>query len=216
MPRSPRLHAPNLVYHIYARGNNREAIFFEKGNYERFLLNLEKYRIPLQYKIFAYCLLRNHFHLLLQVGNTSISKIMQIVMTAYTMYINKKYEHVGHIFQGRFQSIIVDKNTYFLQVFRYIHLNSVKAGLALNPQDYPWSSYSRYETQRADGMPFLEIAEVLPLFSQDSKKQRNLLHEFTLGGLQDTFDPFKEQVRGVLGSAKFRQKLTKVFRGVRP
>ncbi|OGG27101.1 hypothetical protein A2960_03100 [Candidatus Gottesmanbacteria bacterium RIFCSPLOWO2_01_FULL_39_12b] len=140
---------------------------------------------------------------------------MQILMTAYTMYINKKYDRVGHIFQGRFQSIIVEKESYLLQVHRYIHLNPLKAGLVNSLQDYPWSSYTSYFTS-IDGLPSLDTKGILEMFSPDPARQKQLLHEFTLAGLKEEFNPIKKQIRGVLGSSKFSQKLTRMLKGVRP
>lgn len=215
MPRSPRLHAPDLLYHVFARGNNREPIFFEESDYQRFLTNLERFRIPLEYTLYAYCLLPNHFHVLIQVDKIDLSKIMQILMTAYTMYINRKYGRVGHVFQGRFQSIIVEKETYLLQVQRYIHLNPVEARLVDRPDMYPWSSYKQYFNKRS-GLPEIDSSVILEMFSDNTVMQKQLFHEFTLAGMKEEFDPIKEQVRGVLGSSKFAQKLTKVFKGVRP
>lgn len=215
MPRSPRLHAPNLLYHVFARGNNRESIFFEDSDYQRFLSNLEKFRITLEYTIYAYCLLPNHFHILIQVNKINLSKIMQILMTAYTMFINRKYGRVGHVFQGRFQSIIVEKETYLLQVQRYIHLNPVKARLVNRPETYPWSSYKLYFT-KGNGFSDINTSVILDMFSDNTVKQKYLFREFTLVGLKEEFDPVKEQVRGVLGSAKFAQKLTKILKGIRP
>lgn len=215
MPRSPRLHAPNLLYHVFARGNNRESIFFEDSDYQRFLSNLEKFRISLEYTIYAYCLLPNHFHILIQVNKINLSKIMQILMTAYTMFINRKYGRVGHVFQGRFQSIIVEKETYLLQVQRYIHLNPVKARLVNRPETYPWSSYKLYFT-KGNGFSDINTSVILDMFSDNTVKQKYLFREFTLVGLKEDFDPVNEQVRGVLGSAKFAQKLTKILKGIRP
>src|SRR3989344_1494867 len=215
MPRSPRLNVPDLIYHVFSRGNNRENVFFEEKDYHRFLDNLERFSTSFHYDIYAYCILPNHFHLLLRTHSTSLSKIMQVLMTAYTMYANKKYQRVGHIFQGRFHSIVVEKETYLLQVFRYIHLNPVEAGLADAPENYPWSSYQFYLTE-INRIPWLSYTEVLEMFSKDITKQIQLLKEFTIFEISGTFDPMKEQVRGVLGSNKFHQKLTKVWRGVGP
>lgn len=215
MPRPSRLHAPGLFYHVFARSNNREPIFFTEESYQRFLANLERFRTSLNYKIYAYCLLPNHFHLLLQVDKINISKIMQILMTAYTMYVNKKYDRVGHIFQGRFQSIIVEKETYLLQVHRYIHLNPLKAGLVDDLEMYSWSSYKQYFA-KGNGLPKIDTSLVLGMLSQTTSKQKQIFQEFTRAGLKEEFDPLKKQARGILGSSKFMQKLTKVLKGVRP
>lgn len=215
MARNPRIHAPGLIYHVFARGNNKEPIFFGTSNYKRFLNNLERFHKSLQYTPYAYCLLPNHFHLLLKVSDITLSKIMQTLMTAYTMYINKKYQRVGHLFQGRFGSIIIEKDQYLLQVVRYIHLNSVKAGLVDNLVEYQWSSYPQYLGKLVQ-LPALDTAEILGMLSDKSLRQRQLFQEFTMAGIDNGFDPIKEQTRGVLGGSKFMQKLTKVSRGVRP
>ena len=136
-------------------------------------------------------------------------------MTAYTMYVNKKFDRAGHIFQGRYKSIIVEKESYLFQVHRYIHLNPVKAGLVQTPQIYPWSSYQDYLSQRKD-MPVLDVAEILGMFSENPDNQKKLLQEFTAEATKEEFDPFQKQTRGILGSQKFMLKLTKVLRGVRP
>lgn len=216
MPRALRLYVPDILYHVFSRGNNRDPIFFEKGNYVRFLQNLERYRQIHRFKLFAYSLLPNHFHLILQAGPVPLSKIMQTMLTAYTMYLNKKYDRVGHVFQGRFQSIIIDKESYFLEVLRYTHLNAVRAGLTDTPDTHLWSSYRRYLYRDSLSIPKLEIKEVLAYYSEKPAKQIKQFHEFTLDGLKGRFDPFKEQTRGILGSTKFRQKITKVLKGIRP
>lgn len=215
MPRSPRIYAPNLIYHLFSRGNNRESVFFERSDYQRFLTNLERFRPTLKYTLYAYSLLPNHFHLLLKAGEVHISKIMQRIMTAYTMYINKKHERVGHVFQGRFGSIIVEKETYLLTVQRYIHLNPVRAGLVSDPKLYPWSSFKRYFLLNGE-LPQIDRQEILEMFSSDSVKQLKLFYEFTLEGIKEEFNPLTEQRRGILGGSKFIQSLTKVFKGVRP
>lgn len=215
MPRSPRIYAPGLIYHLFSRGNNREPVFFETSDYQRFLTNLERFRSPLKYTLYAYSLLPNHFHLLLKVGEVHISKIMQRIMTAYTMYINKKHDRVGHIFQGRFGSIIVEKETYLLAVQRYIHLNPVRAGLAGDPKLYPWSSFKRYFLPNRE-LPQINTQEILEMFSQNTSKQLKLFHEFTLEGIKEAFDPLTKQSRGILGGSKFVQNLTRVLKGVRP
>jgi hypothetical protein len=137
---------------------------------------------------------------------------MQVIMTAYSMYANKKYRHIGHLFQGRFGSIIVEKETYFLQVLRYIHLNPVKAGLAASPEEYPWSSYRQYLGDTGKNLPYLEISEVLPMFSLEKSRQAILFRDFTLAGLTEDFDPTKTQVRGILGSLSYHQYLNRVLR----
>ncbi len=215
MPHLPRIHTPGLYYHVYARGNNRDPIFFDERDYRRFLTKLEEYRRELPFVLYAYCLLPNHFHILLKVKKYTLTTIMQKLMTSYTMYINKKHDRVGHVFQGRYQSIIVEKETYLLQVLRYIHLNPVKAGFVDLPHLYPWSSYSYYLSNQPTH-PRLKTNEILGMFSENTSKQKQLFQEFTLGGIGSDFDPLKDHIRGILGGDKIFKKLAKSFKGSYP
>ncbi|MCL4359642.1 transposase [Patescibacteria group bacterium] len=215
MARSARISSEGLLYHIFSRGNNREPIFLESSNYLRFLSNLDRFQSAYSYKVYGYCLMPNHFHLLLETKFPNISKIMQVVMTAYTMYLNKKYNRVGHVFQGRFKSIVVQKENYLLQVLRYIHLNPVKSGLVPTPEGYPWSSYHAYLTP-APHKVTLATDDVLSLYSPNLKRSRVLFEEHTRETDMPEFDPFQMQVRSVIGDEKFAMKLTKVLRGSRP
>lgn len=215
MARLLRINANTLIYHVFSRGNNRDPVFFKTADYQRFLDNLDRYQEELGYKLYAYCLLPNHFHLLLVPQKKSLSAIMQILITAYTMYVHKKHNRVGHIFQGRFKSIVVEKEAYLLEVSRYIHLNPVRAGLVDAVEEYPWSSYQKYLAAGGD-KPSVSIEEILAIFSSDPVRQKQLFIEFTQAGLGKDFDPEREQTRGVLGSAKFYQRITKVLAGSRP
>lgn len=214
MARLPRISSEQYFYHVFSRGNNREPIFFEPADYERFLQNLDRYQPDFGYRLYTYCLMPNHFHILLRPGKTELSRFMQTLMTAYSMYVNKRYNRVGHIFQGRFKSIIVEKESYLLEVLRYIHLNPVRAGLVARAEEYPWSSYVKYMST-GGGKPKIEIDEILSLFSQQTINQKQNFKEFTEAGLGTDFDPEKLQARGVLGTARFHQALAKVLKGKR-
>lgn len=144
MPRCARLAYPDLFYHIINRGLERRNIFIDEADYLRFLENLLKYKKKFDWIIYCYCLLPNHFHLLIQTRKDPLGKIMKCLQTAYGVWFNKKYGRIGPIFSGRYKSIIVQKDEYFLQVSKYIHLNPVKTNLCHNPLDYPYSSYQEY------------------------------------------------------------------------
>ena len=123
------------------RGIHRQAIYKEEGDYYAFLAimksALEKYDCILH----AYCIMTNHFHLLLGTGEVEISKFMKQLANCYAMYFNRKYGYKGHLFEGRYKAYLVESDSYFLQTSRYIHLNPVKAGIVAYPEDYRWSSY---------------------------------------------------------------------------
>jgi len=156
-------------YHIYNRGNNRGAIFFEQENYLYFLQGLKKYLLPAA-DIIAYCLMPTHYHLMVrvkqqtsevpktseisvkqtsEVSETSeVSRAMQKLLISYTKAINKRFERVGALFQGAFQSRPVTDSKYLLQLCRYIHANPVKDGLVTDPLDWPYSNYLDWIDER--------------------------------------------------------------------
>ncbi|MFA5936892.1 MAG: transposase [Candidatus Paceibacterota bacterium] len=165
--------APNTIVHIYNRGNNREKIFYDKSDYSAFLfriglclgidqetlkkeniLSVSNSRIRINpnnnlFKLHAFCLMPNHFHLLIeQCEDTPISKLISQVCTSYAMYINKKYKRVGHVFQDQFKSVLIDNDPQLIWTSAYIHMNPVKDGLVKNPEDYKWSSYIDFISNR--------------------------------------------------------------------
>jgi putative transposase len=147
----PRRNIPLIsgeYYHVYNRGNNRQDIFFERANYGFFLRQLRKYLIgPVTapwVTVVAYCLMPNHFHLLVRLHNELFSRRMQHHSISYTRAINERYRRVGALYQGQFRAILVDSNDYLLHLSRYIHLNPVAAHLVRQPEDWEFSSYREY------------------------------------------------------------------------
>lgn len=152
-------------YHIYARGNEKRKIFLRTGDYQRFLARLETYSLQANVKVLAFCLMPNHFHLLLQQGETSLGKLLQRLETAYAMYFNRRYDRVGHLFQGVFGAKIVTEDQYLLHLTCYIHRN---AGEILDGQSldsYPWSSYAEYLGIRQTWL-FVDPSLVLSMISE--------------------------------------------------
>ena len=144
MARRPRVFASGLLYHVIVRGNQRRKTFRSDGDYKAYLERLEKYRAKFRVRIYAYCLMPNHVHLLLETGAAPLAKFMQGLQQSYTQYFNRSYRKVGHLFQGRYKAIICDKDRYLLALVRYIHLNAVRAGLAKRPERYPHSGHNSY------------------------------------------------------------------------
>lgn len=143
MGRPVRIYYPGLIYHILNRGNNRQAVFVEAQDYQHYLEILQHYKEKFAFKLFAYCLMTNHIHLLLQVSEkASISKIMQAITIAHTRYYHYKYQASGHIWQGRFKSPIVSDDEYLLTTMRYIEQNPLRAGIVKNLKDYRYSSFT--------------------------------------------------------------------------
>lgn len=166
-------------YHIYNRGINRHAIFFTGANWGYFLTRLREYFTPDHADMVAYCLMPNHYHLLVHIRNENFGlKVMQPFSVSYTKSINKQENRVGPLFQGPFQAKRIDSESSLVQVSQYVHLNPVLAGLAFHPTQWKFSSYLDYVGLR-DGT-FPQSNRVLSYFSS-----REAYVEFVLAGLQD-------------------------------
>ncbi len=139
MVRRARERCESGVYHIVLKGINRQDIFFDEEDFQRFLNTLEKKKLENRFVVYGYCLMNNHVHILIREKNDKISRIMSRVGTSYAWWYNRKYGRSGHVFQGRYGSECVEDNTYLLTVVRYIHNNPVKAGMVKVPGDYQWS-----------------------------------------------------------------------------
>ena len=149
MPRQARRKSESGVYHIMLRGINKQVIFEDEEDNFKFLETLKKYKAISGYKIFAYCLMSNHVHLLLKVEKEDIDLIIKRVASSYVYWYNWKYKRNGHLFQDRFKSEPVENDSYFLTVVRYIHQNPLKAGVCKSIDGYNFSSYNEY-VKKAD------------------------------------------------------------------
>ena len=148
-----RIHLPDLIYHILNRGNNRQVVFIEDKDYLRYLEILKRYKEKFQFKIFAYCLMTNHIHLILQISDkATISKIMQSITIAHTRYYHYTYHSSGHVWQGRFRSPLVSSDEYLLAAMRYVEQNPLRAGIVDDLKDYPYSSFIANTTQGQDDL----------------------------------------------------------------
>jgi putative transposase len=142
MPRKPRFFLPGLAAHVVQRGNNRQPIFFERSDYERYLSLLGDGCDRYSCVIHAYALMTNHVHLLLTPAESqSVSRMMQYLGRHYVPYVNHKYSRSGTLWEGRFKASLVDTSSYLLACYRYIESNPVRAGMVANAGDYRWSSF---------------------------------------------------------------------------
>jgi putative transposase len=144
MPRQARAKSESGIYHIMARGINKQLIFEEQEDNYKFIEILGEYKAVSEYKIFAYCLMGNHFHLLLKVEKESLEQIMKKICGKYVYWFNGKYSRTGHLFQDRFKSEPIEDEKYLLTVLRYIHQNPVKADMVKKVAEYEYSSYNEY------------------------------------------------------------------------
>jgi putative transposase len=144
MARRPRTFVPGLFYHVVARGNHRQAIFLEDGDYRAYLVRLAHYQDRHEARVHAYCLMPNHVHVLIRTGRTPLSRLMQGLQQSYTQYFNRRHATVGHLFQGRYNAFPCADDPYLLTLVDYIHANPVRAGLVPSPEQYRYSSHRAY------------------------------------------------------------------------
>ncbi len=182
MPRKPRLHYPGAVYHVILRGNSGQDVFFDAGDRTRFFLLLQESVERFEYRIHAFCLMTTHLHLAIQVGDVPLSRIMQNIGFRYTQFINRKYERAGHLFQGRYKALMIDADSYLLELIRYIHLNPVRAGMVRRPEEYPWSSHSSY-LEAAPRPPWLTADWALAQFAGQAGPAAERFKRFVNDGL---------------------------------
>ncbi len=142
MPRTARITSTSNYYHILSRGIGKQMIFEDDSDYLYFLHKLKKTLEEDDFDVIAYCLMENHFHLLLRISS-GMDRIMKKICTSYAIYYNKKYERAGHLFQDRYKSVPIESEASLLNTVRYIHNNPVKAGICQADQ-YRWSSWNAY------------------------------------------------------------------------
>ena len=163
MARKPRLEYPGALYHVMCRGNNGEYILTEKEK-PIYLTLIKRYKERYDFKLYAYCIMDNHVHLLIETGETPLSRIMQGIQQSFTQQYNKKYNRTGHVFQQRYKAQHCDKERYLLQVIKYIHYNPVEAGIETG-LDYQWSSHGSYLYGKHN--PLVDLSFVLGIFSEN-------------------------------------------------
>jgi REP element-mobilizing transposase RayT len=159
MPRSPRLEYPDAAYHVTARGTQRGAIFLDDHDRVSLLTILTRALHVCEAQIFAYCLMGNHYHFVLQTRRANLSELMRRVNSLHSLAFNQRHGRRGPAFEGRFKALHVDRDAYLLAVCRYVDLNPVRAGLAESPEQWVWSSY-RAHTGRVRSPPWLATAEL--------------------------------------------------------
>jgi putative transposase len=183
MARKPRIHYPGALYHVILRGNARQDIFFEDADRYRFYLLLQEGTERFGHRIHAFCLMTNHVHLVVQVGDIPLSRIMQNISFRYTRWINRRQSRTGHLFQGRYKALLIDADSYLLELVRYIHLNPMRVGIASAPGDYPWTSHRAYLGM--DALPWLETDWILGSFGKRREQARKLYQQFIMDGIAE-------------------------------
>lgn len=218
MPRAPRIDVGGFVYHITARGDNREKVFVDPNDYAFYLDSIHKAKKRFPFYFYAYTFLPNHIHLLIEtVENNTVAKFMHLVQTRYTTYFNYKYKRCGHVFQGRYHNLVVEEESHLLQLLGYIHLNPVRAGLVEECGDYPYSSYRSYISP--DSNNIIDTAFILEQFasrkSTQVKRFKAFVDQQSYKKKPYTPDRYVKD-KNFLGSEEFREMvLERHFRGHR-
>ncbi len=181
MARPLRIEYPGAVYHITARGNAYQAIFLDGTDREKFLEILGQTVERFNWLCHGYCLMTNHYHLLIETVDPTLSRGMRQLNGVYTQAFNRRHDRVGHVFQGRYKAILVEKETYLLELARYIVLNPVRAKMVDAPEDWEWSSY-RATAGLEETLPFLTTDWILGQFADDKEGAQRLYQRFVAEG----------------------------------
>ena len=176
MPTQKRKWYPGASYHVTARGNHRDDIFKDKYDFLHYLTLMNEavdYYICDKYEIISYCLMNNHVHILIKTGEKALGQFIGRISSKYAKYYNKKYNCIGHLFQDRYFSELIEKDSQMLETSRYIHLNPVRAKMVEKPECYEWSSYSMYIGNQKENLICSE-----GLLSYFNNKNRELYKRF--------------------------------------
>lgn len=216
MARQLRIEFSGAFYHVTSRGNEQKEVFKSQKDREKFLDYLATASTRYGAIIHAFCLMSNHYHLFLETPGGNLSQIMRHINGAYTTYFNVKRKRAGHLFQGRYKAILVEADAYATELTRYIHLNPVRAGMVIRPEDYPWSSYQGYIGQTAPP-EWLRTGFILDTFAphraQAQKKYQQFVEDLLLA---DYESPLSRTVAStLLGSATFITEITEKHLGER-
>lgn len=183
MARKPRIHAPAAIYHVILRGNARQDIFCDDKDRYRFYEILQKSVERYRHRLLAFCLMSNHVHLEIQVAEIPLSRIMQSISQRYTQWYNWRHNKSGHVFQGRFKAVMVDADSYLLELAAYIHLNPVRAHVTDRPENYRWSSHRAYLGR--ENLPWLETGYILSQLSGKVGTARSAFARFVSERMAD-------------------------------
>ena len=210
MGRPPRIDIAGLIYHVTARGNYRQDIFHSEADKERYIWLLAHYQQEYGVKLFAFVLMDNHVHLLLErPQSTSLGEIVKTLHGRFSKEINRERRQVGHLFQGRFYSLIVEEDAYLLELTRYIHLNPVRAGMVDSPDQYRWGSARTY--LGLDYYPFIDRT-YLALFGRRPQTRYEKYKAFLTEGMIQKTNPMQNIKEGrFLASLEFIKQVKQAW-----
>jgi len=203
MARKARVEVEGGLYHVITRGNGRQDIFHSDEDFRKFLLLLETQKARLPFYLYAYCLMTNHVHLLIERRSDAVGRIMHRVLTGYSQYYNRRYRKVGHLLEGRHKAILCQSEMYMGELVRYIHLNPVRSMMVEQPEDYLYSSQREYLGIEPAGM--VDVDPMLRLFGPKRVTARKRFAEFVQAGIGQGHreDLYKAEDGQILGTEEF-------------
>jgi len=210
MGKEIRIEFEHAFYHVISRGNTRSRIFKKDRDRKKFLEYLQAINDKYSIKIHAYCLMGNHYHLLLETPQGNLSKAMHKLNTSYTNFYNYHHKRSGHLFSGRYRAILVEKDNYAQVLSAYIHLNPVRAGIVTKPDEYEWSSFKYYSKELVNLPDFMSNDLILSYFDRDIKVASQKYISYMKERADSRKNPLNEIKAGViLGSEHYIEWIRK-------
>jgi putative transposase len=204
--RLPRVLYPGAVYHVFSRGNNHAALFLDSADREAFLDLLKEVKREFGVRVYAYLLMDNHFHLLIETPGGDLDKAMQRLNQCYTRTFNKRHQRSGHLFENRYKCRLVQREVYLMALIRYIHLAPVKAGTAQSAAEYVYSSHGQYASPRPGSLA--DWQEVLPKLSANLDRACLMYGEFiSKRPGEREWKVLDRKRNGILGDAEFKRSV---------
>jgi putative transposase len=219
MARPLRIQFPGAIYHVITRGNGRQLLFHGDDDYQRMLDGLEQTVARTGWEVFAFTWMPNHIHLFFRTPRPNLSRGMQYLLSGYANWYAKRHQRTGHLFQGRFKGELIEDDSYFWNVSRYIHLNPVrgKRPLVAHPRDWRWGSYPGYAHERAR-LDWIDYPSVWDAWTGEfgGKDSKRAYRSFVEAGIeQPPENPLKDAWGGwILGSETFRKRVQREFSGI--
>ena len=212
MTRPLRIEYTGAWYHVLNRCRRGNKIFKDKGDYYFFIELLKETVVVFKSRISAYCLMTNHYHILMQTPEGNLSRCMRHINGVYTQYFNRKYHSDGQLFRGRYKSILIDSDNYLLELVRYIHRNPLEAGIVVDLKSYDWSSHKGYISKdKAWGWLYKDF--VLKIFSANYTESKKKYMEFVLKETHEEINRIfnKKKWPSIIGSDKFIERVKERF-----
>jgi putative transposase len=215
MARPLRIEYEGAFYHVTSRGNERRKIYYAKSDYEKFKNYLRDAQEKFGFFLHSYVFMTNHYHLLIETPEGNLNKLMHYMNGSYTNYLNRRRKRSGHLFQGRYKAILIERDSYLLELSRYIHLNPVRAGIVEKPEFYEHSSYKSFISRKKEEIVYHDL--ILGMISKGRRNAEKRYEAFVVKGIGENLqDPLKDVYGGsILGRKGFiKEALARLKEGV--